>query len=466
MNKQIRIVSAVIIGLFVVLTINIAYIVLVQGPDLATHQANTRAVESEANIQRGRIVTADGKIVADSRLVKGRYERVYPMGGFAAQTIGYSSTRYHKSGLEKTYNEYLLGKERVGFIEDLVRKFKRPDKRGNTVTLTIDSRLQTVAEQGLAGKKGAAVAIDPKTGAILAMASSPGFDPNLIDKDWKAISSNPDAPLVNRAAEGAYPPGSTFKIVTSAAALEEGLYKPDDLLNGNDSFKVMGTTVRNLDGRSYGEISFTDALKFSVNTVFAQIGLKLGANRLFQYASLFGFNEDISFDVPVKRSRIKRASAMDDVDVAWTAIGQAKTVATAFEMALATSVIANEGVMMQPYLMSKITDPNGQVIRHTAPEQIDQVIKPGTAATLTDMMVAVTDEGYGEVVKIPGVRVASKTGTAETGIEGETHGWFVAFAPADGSGIAIAVIVEKGGTGGGSAGPIAKAVLDEFLKNK
>ncbi len=466
MNRQIRIVTAVIIGLFIVLTINIAHIVLVQGPELSTHQGNTRALEAEAGIQRGRIVTADGKTIADSRLVKGRYERLYPLGGLAAQTVGYSSTRYNKSGLEKTYNEYLLGKEQAGFIEDLVRKFKRPDKRGDSVTLTIDSRLQAVAEQGLAGKKGAAVAIDPKTGAVLAMASSPGFDPNLIDKNWLSISSNPDAPLVNRATEGAYAPGSTFKIITSAAALEEGLYKPDDLLNGDDSFKVMGTTVRNLNGRSYGEITFVDALKFSVNTVFAQIGLKLGANRLFQYASLFGFNEDIRFDIPVKRSRVKRAGAMDNVDVAWTAIGQAKTVATAFEMALATGTIANEGIMMQPYLVSEINDPNGQVIRHTAPGQIDQVIKPATAATLTDMMVAVTDEGYGDVVKTPGVRVASKTGTAETGIAGETHGWFVAFAPADNSGIAIAVIVEKGGTGGGSAGPIVKALLDEFLKNK
>jgi peptidoglycan glycosyltransferase len=466
MNRQIRVISAVIIGLFVVLTVNIAYIVLAQGQELSTHQGNTRALEAEAVIKRGQIVTADGKVLADSQLVKGRYKRVYPLGSLASQTVGYSSARYNKSGLEKSYNEYLLGKEKVTFIEDLARKFKRPDKRGNTVTITLDSRLQAVAEQGLAGKKGAAVAIDPQTGAVLAIASSPGFDPNLIEKDWREISSNPDAPLVNRATEGAYPPGSTFKIITSAAALEEGLYGPYDMLDGNDSFEVMGTSVRNLDGKSWGEISFTDALKYSVNTVFAQIGLKLGAERLFQYASLFGFNEDVSFDIPVKRSRVKRAIAMDEVDLAWTAIGQAKTVATAFEMALATGTIANEGIMMQPYLVSDITDPNGQVLLRRTPDPIAQVIKPATAKTLTNMMVAVTDEGYGEVARIPGVRVATKTGTAETGIKGETHGWFVAFAPADNSGIAIAVIVEKGGTGGGSAGPIAKAMMEEFLKNK
>lgn len=466
MNQQIRIVGAIVVCLFVILTGNIAYVVMVQGPELATNQLNTRAVEAESGIKRGRIVSADGLVFADSRLKKGRYERFYPLGSMASQTIGYSSYRYNRSGLEKTYNDFLLGQERASFIDELTHKFKRPDKRGDTVKLTIDSRLQTVAEQGLAGKKGAIVALDPQTGAILAIASSPGFDPNTIDKNWKAISSDPDAPLVNRATEGAYPPGSTFKIITSAAALEEGLYAPDDKINGNDGFEVMGTTVRNLDGKSYGNISFTQALEFSVNTVFAQIGLKLGADRLFQYASRFGFNEDTPFDIPVKRSRVKRASAMDKVDVAWTAIGQAKTVATAFEMAMATGAIANEGLLMQPYLVADITDPNNEVVKHTIPQQLNQAIKADTATTLTNMMVGVTDEGFGGVVATPGVRVASKTGTAETGIPGETHGWFVTFAPADNAGIAIAVIVEKGGTGGGSAGPIAKAVLDEFLKNK
>lgn len=466
MNQQIRIVGAIIVGLFIILTGNIAYIVLAQGPELASHQSNTRAIEAEAGIKRGQILTADGKILADSKLINGRYERIYPLGAMASQTIGYTSYRYNRSGIEKTYNEYLLGQERASFIDDLIRKFKRPDNRGNTIQLTIDTRLQTIAEQGLAGKKGAAVALDPQTGAILAIASSPGFDPNLIDKNWQAISSDPDSPLVNRATEGAYPPGSTFKIVTSAAALEEGLYSPYDKINGNDGFEVMGTTVRNLNGTSYGDITFTEALEFSVNTVFAQIGLKLGANRLFQYASRFGFNEDISFDVPVKRSRVKRAGAMDQVDVAWTAIGQAKTVATAFEMAMTTGAIANEGLMMQPYLVADIIDPNKEVIKHTVPEQINQAIKADTAAALTNMMVGVTNEGYGDVVQIPEVRVASKTGTAETGIAGETHGWFVAFAPADNAGIAVAVVVEKGGTGGGSAGPIVKALLDEFLKNK
>lgn len=466
MNRQIRIVGAILVCFFVLLTGNIAYIVIVQGPELATDQGNTRAIQEEAGIKRGQIKTADGIVLADSKLDNGRYERFYPQGAMASQTLGYSSYRFNQSGLEKTYNEYLLGRERTSYIDDLIHKFKRPDKRGDTVILTIDSRLQAIVEQGLAGKKGAAVAIDPQTGAILAMASSPGFDPNLIDKDWKVISADPNAPLVNRATEGAYPPGSTFKIITSAAALEEGLYSPDDKINGDDGFEVMGTTVRNLDGKSYGDVSFTEALEFSVNTVFAQIGLKLGANRLFQYASRFGFNEDIPFDVPVKRSRVKRAGAMDEVDVAWTAIGQAKTVATAFEMAMTTGAIANEGLMMQPYLVSDIIDPNNEVVKHTIPTQINQSIQADTAATLTNMMVGVTDEGYGGVVQTPGVRVASKTGTAETGIAGETHGWFVTFAPADNAGIAIAVIVEKGGTGGGAAGPIAKALLDEFLKNK
>ncbi len=466
MNRQIRVVGSIFIGFFVLLIINVSYIIIIQGPDLALHQGNTRAIEAETGTERGQILTADGKVLAASKKIKGKYERVYPLGNLASQTVGYSSYRYNKSGLEKTYNDYLLGKEKVSFIEDLLRKFKRPEKKGNSITITIDSRLQALAEQALGGRKGAAVAIDPKTGAVLALASSPGFDPNLIDKQWAEISADPDAPLVNRATEGAYPPGSTFKVITSAAALEEGLYRPDDTFNGDDSFQVMGTTVRNLNGKSYGTITFTDALKFSVNTVFAQIGLKLGADRLFQYASKFGFNTDTAFDLPVKPSRLKRPSAMDQVDVAWSAIGQAKTVATAFEMALVTATIANEGVMMKPYLVSEITDPRGQIIKNTSPEQVDQVIKAGTARTLTDMMVAVTEDGFGDAVKIEGVRVASKTGTAETGVQGETHGWFVAFAPADNPNIAVAVIIEKGGTGGGSAGPVARTLIEGALKSK
>lgn len=466
MNRQIRVFSGVIIGLFIIIALNITYIIVVQGPNLAAHQGNTRAVQEELSVRRGRIISADGVVLAESEKSNGRYVRRYPLGSLASQTIGYSSYRYNKSGLEKAYNDYLLGKERLSFLDDLTRKFKRPAKNGNNVFITLDTRLQQIAEQGLAGRKGAVVALDPQTGAVLAAASSPGFDLNAIDADWQSISADPDSPLVNRAFESAYPPGSTFKIVTSAAALDEDLYRPEDTFNGNDSFEIMGTTVRNLDGKSYGTITFADALKYSVNTVFAQIGLKLGAQRLFMYASKFGFNEDIDFDLPVKGSRLKRASAMDQVDVAWSAIGQSKTVATAFQMALVTATIANDGAMMQPYLVTKIVDPAGSVVRQADPAQVDQVIKSGTAATLTSMMIGVTDEGTGSIVQIPGVQVASKTGTAETGVPGETHGWFVAFAPADNPQIAVAMIVEKGGTGSGSAGPTVKALIEAALKNR
>jgi peptidoglycan glycosyltransferase len=466
MNAQIRVVAAVFIFLFVLLTANTSYIILFQGKDLATAQGNTRALEAELNTRRGAIQTADGVILADSKDTPKGYERTYPQGSLASHIIGYSSHRYNKSGLEKEYNSYLLGIESATFVEDLIRKFKRPDKQGGSLTLTLESSLQKIAETQLAGKKGAVVAIDPATGAVLAMASSPSYDPNTIDKEWAAISADQDAPLVNRATESAYPPGSTFKIITSAAALEERLYKPEDTFDGVGELDVMGTTVRNLDGKDWGTVTFKEALEYSVNTVFATIGLKLGADQLFQYASRFGFNESLDFDLPVKISRVKRANAMDDVDVAWTAIGQAKTVATPLEMALATAAIANDGIMMRPYIVREIKDARGQVILTGDPAQENQVIKAETANTLTDMMVGVTEEGFGGVVNMPGVRVASKTGTAETGVAGETHGWFVAFAPADNPQIAIAVIVEKGGTGGGSAGPIVRALLEEALKTK
>lgn len=465
MNKQIRVITLVFIGLFVLLVLNISYIVVFQGKSLASDPGNTRAAEAERSTKRGQITSADGVVLATSQPTGGHYKRVYPQGALAAQLIGYSSYRYHTSGLEKSYDDYLLGTNSSGFLEDLVRKFQQPDKTGGSLKLTLDTQLQTIAEQGLAGRKGAVVALDPKTGAVLAMASSPSFDLNTVDKSWATISADPNAPLVNRATEGAYAPGSSFKIVTAAAALEEGIYRPSDTFDDTGSFEVMGTTIKNLNDRVFGRVTFKEALEFSVNAVFAQIGLKLGANRLFQYASKFGFNTDISFDVPVRTSRIKRPSAMDDVDVAWTAIGQAKTVTNPFEMALATAAIANDGVSMNPYVVSEIRDAKGTVIRQASSSQREQAVSAQTATTLTDMMVGVTQEGFGDVVNIPGIKVASKTGTAETGIPGQTHGWFVAFAPADNPQIAIAVIVENGGTGSGSAGPIVRTLLDKALKS-
>ncbi len=465
MNRQIRVITLVFLGMFALLVLNVSYIVLFQGKDLASNPANTRAAETARTTERGQITSADGIVLATSRKVGNHYERQYPQGAMAAQLIGYSSYRYHNSGLEKTYDDYLLGTDSAGFITDLTRKFKRPEKRGGSLTLTLDTRLQKVAEAGLAGQKGAVVALDPKTGAVLAMASSPSFDLNEVDSSWTVITADANAPLVNRATEGAYAPGSTFKIITAGAALEEGIYRPTDTFDDTGSLEVMGTTVKNLNDRVFGRVTFKEALEFSVNTVFAQVGLKLGANRLFQYASKFGFNTEIPFDIPVKISRVKRPSAMDEVDVAWTAIGQAKTVTNPFEMALATAAIANDGVSMNPYVVSLIKDAKGMVVRTAGTSEREQAISAPAAATLTDMMVGVTQEGFGSVVNIPGIRVASKTGTAETGIPGQTHGWFVAFAPADNPQIAIAVIVENGGTGSGSAGPIVRALLDEALKS-
>lgn len=463
MNRQIRVVTLIFTAMFVVLVLNVSYIVVFQGGDLASRQGNTRAAEAERTTARGAITSADGVVLASNKQVGDHYERIYPQGSMAAQLIGYSSYRYNKSGLEKTYNSYLLGTDSAGFLEDLARKFKRPEKKGDSLKLTLDARLQQIAEQQLAGKRGAVVALDPRTGAVLAMASSPTFDLNEVDKSWAAISSDPGSPLVNRATEGAYAPGSTFKIITASAALEEGLYRPTDTFHDSGSLEVMGTTVKNLNDRSYGDVTFKQALEFSVNTVFAQIGLKLGAGRLFQYASKFGFNTEVPFDVPLRISRVKRPNAMDDVDVAWTAIGQAKTVTDPFEMALATAAIANDGISMNPYVVEEIRDAKGIVVKQASSSQREQVISAQTAATMTDMMVGVTQEGFGDVVNIPGVRVASKTGTAETGVAGQTHGWFVAFAPADNPKIAIAVIVENGGTGSGSAGPIVRALLDRSL---
>lgn len=467
MNGEIRRVTTIFIVLFVILVLNLTYLKVVAGPAIASDPANTRAVEEELTIARGKMRTSDGVLLAESTRTNGCYRRSYPQGDLAAHLIGYASFKYQKSGLEESYNDYLLGKESgAPFVEELIEQFKKPQRRGNDLTLTIDSRLQRAAQGALEGKKGAVVVLDPKTGAVLAMASSPTFTPQRIDTDWKTIKEDENAPLLNRATQSIYPPGSSFKIITSAAALDEQLFTPDSRFTDAGPLEVMGTKVQNYGGTTWGEVTFRQALEHSINTVFAQIGLKLGAARLVEYAERFGFLTDVPFDLTVKQSHIQKARAMDDVAVAWSAIGQAEVAATPLEMALATATIANGGAMMKPFLVKEVKSPTGGVLKQLGNEQFRQVISGQTARTLTDMMVGVVENGTGGVVQTSGVRVAAKTGTAETGVAGVTHGWFVCFAPADDPQIAIAVVVEQGGTGAESAGPIAKTLLDTAIEHR
>lgn len=466
MNRQIQIVTSIFIVLFAILVLNLTYIKVIAGPSLAANPANTRAVEEELTIARGKIITSDGVVLAESRKTDSRYTRSYPAGNLAAHVVGYSSYKYQKSGLEEKFNSYLLGKQSgASFVEELMQQFNKPEKRGNNLILTIDSRLQKAAQSNLEGKKGAVVILDPKTGAVLAMAANPTYDPNRIEADWQNITRDENAPLVNRATEGRYPPGSSFKIITAAAALEEQVVDPDTSFTDTGSIEVMGVKLRNYGGTAWGQVNFRKGFEQSINTVFAQVGLKLGAEKLVEYAKKFGFNTDIPFELPLRSSYIQRARAMDDVALASSAFGQAKVIATPMEMALATATIANNGAMMKPFVVKEIQSPDGEVLKQFGNEQFREVISADTVRTLTDLMVGVVESGTGGVVQTSGMQVAAKTGTAETGIPGQTHAWFISFAPADDAEIAIAVVVEKGGTGAAAAGPIAKNLLDTAIEN-
>ncbi len=460
MNKQIKTVTTIFIILFCILIGNVSYIILVRGPTLASHQANTRVTEKELNAERGEIITSDDVVLATSKRAGSRYKRTYPEGQLAAHIVGYSSSKYEKAGIEKAYNDTLLGYTNLSFIEDLIKKFEKDNTKGNSVILTIDSKLQKQAEEDLSGKTGAVVALDPKTGAVLAMASSPSFNPSEIDEKWKVIEDRPDAPLVNRAIQGSYPPGSSFKIITTSAAIEEQLYTPDDTFYDEGIYEVLGTTIRNYGDRTFGEVTFRDALEMSINTVFAQIGLTIGADRLVEFSNRFGFNKKTDFDLPVKESSIPNPRSMDEVDVAWSAIGQAKVLVTPLEMAMATATIANNGALMQPYVVEEIRNPKGQIIKQYGNEKIRDAISAQTAETVSYMMVGVVEDGTGAVIQMDEYQVGAKTGTAEIGTQGETHAWFVAFAPANDPVIAVAVIVEKGGRGGEAAGPIARRIVE------
>jgi peptidoglycan glycosyltransferase len=331
--------------------------------------------------------------------------------------------------------------------------------------------LQRAATEALGGRKGAVVALDPKTGAVLAMVTHPTFDPNVAvpmdDRDtraaWDALNADPGQPLFNRATSGLYPPGSSFKVVVAAAALDVGVVTPETVFDCAGKLAVQGYTIYDFGRKSHGNLSFAQAVVVSCNIAFAQVGLRLGAEALVQYAEAFGFNGPIPFDLPTAASKIQSADTMDQVALAAASFGQGQDLATPLQMALVAATIANGGAMMKPYLVNQIQDYNGKIIEQFGSKKLKQVVRKETADTLTGIMIDVVKDGTGKAARIEGIRVAGKTGTAE--VEGqEPHAWFICFAPADDPSIAIAVIVENGGEGGRTAAPVARQVLEEALR--
>jgi peptidoglycan glycosyltransferase len=345
---------------------------------------------------------------------------------------------------------------------------------GNDVVLTIDSRIQKAAQKALSGHRGAVVAIDPSTGAVLALASSPTFDPATVEARWTTLSGAKDSPLLDRAISSLYPPGSTFKVVTLTKVISSGVAGPTTVLPAPSVLKIGGGRVTNFEGAGYGSATLQQATRSSINTVYAQLGVQLGPQRLVEQARGFGFDADVPFELNVRPSLMPAPETMTTWETAWAAVGQPVganavkgPVVTALQMAMVASGVANGGSVMRPYLVQRVADPAGATVSATSPRELTRATDPATADTVRKLMVDVVKNGSGARAAISGVTLAGKTGTAEVGKSVATNAWFIAFGPA-GSGskprIAMAIVLENAGVGGRVAAPAARQVLLAALK--
>jgi peptidoglycan glycosyltransferase len=480
-NTPARRLYILITALFAVLVFATAWWSIGRPESLRDNTENKRALLEQQRIHRGTIRASDGTVLARSVKVRGGiYTRRYTdADADASQTIGYSYTNLGQVGLEKSRNAELVGE--TSGIESFVDQVLGKAQEGNDVITTLDLDAQRVALQQLGGRKGAVVAIEPDTGKVRVMASVPGFDANSVrdPKTYRRLNRDPDSPLFNRATQASYPPGSTFKVVTAAAALDSGQYTPDSVINGDSPKVVSGVPLANDDDVSYGDITLTTALTHSVNTVFAQIGEDLGKATMAKYMKRFGFDAKPPLDYPadqmlasgeydLKTGRLLPVTS-PRVDVGRMAIGQDKLQVTPLQMATVAATVANDGVRVAPRLTDRIVDPDGRVVERIKPQEEQRVMSVKSARELGEMMQNVVREGTGTAAALSGIDVAGKTGTAQIDPDRNiTQPWFIAYAPADHPKMAIAVTVERseGGFGGTVAAPIAKAVLESLLGNE
>lgn len=480
MIRSVRRVGAVLLVLVLALMVNLTWLQYVDSQDLRNAPGNNRNLLREYSRQRGPILVGSTQVArsvpTDDQL---KYQREYANGPRYAPITGFYSLVYGATGLERTENSVLAGSDDRFFVDRLAQLFAGRAPQGGAVRVTIDAQAQKAAYDGLAGRTGAVVAIDPSTGAILALASSPSFDPNLLSShDTAAIRSayakyndDPAKPMLNRPLVMTLPPGSTFKLVTAAAALESGKYSPQTVVPGPAELKLPQTDhkLKNWTGSSCGaddKTTLANALAVSCNTAFAAIGMDLGAQALQEQAEKFGFNT--SFQVPLRAATSKFPTDLDGAQTAMAAIGQYDVTASALQMAMVGAAIGNGGTLMSPYLVSQVLAPDLSVLDQSEPQVVDQAMTPANATTLLSMMETVVDSGTGNKAQIPGVRVGGKTGTAQSGTDAKPHAWFVGVAPIEAPQVAVAVVLQNGGgapevSGNTLAAPIAKAVMEAVL---
>jgi len=487
MNGPIRHLAAVIFTAFAVLVGAVTFLQVIRGPEYRDDPRNLRVATGRTGRERGTIITTDGVLVARSTADPDDpqvFTRTYPEGAAYAHVVGYATLIFGVTGLEASQSAALVS-DRDATISGVLNAVVGGDLRPRGLRLTIVNDLQQAAISALGDQRGAVVAIDPATGAILAMVSSPRFDPAVLQgrnagPSGGTLETDPDEPLRNRAIDATYAPGSTFKIVTAAAALEAGIAGGGTTFPDPLELALPGSTatIRNYDRGlcAHGDtVTLTQAFVSSCNTTFGALGLEVGAEQLVAIAEAFGFNETIPFDLPTLRSAIPSAAAFDNdlPGLAQSAIGQRDVRASPLQMALVAAAVANDGEIMEPFLVDEVFNSDGEIESESIPAVWRRAISPATAAALADLMEKAVAAGTGGRAQIPGVRIAGKTGTAEVPDQAP-DAWFVGFGPVEPDEgqpqIVVAVVVEGGGTlgdrgtGGSVAAPIGRAVMEAFLR--
>jgi peptidoglycan glycosyltransferase len=487
MNPQLARVARVAMGLIVVLIAATTYWQTLARPGLAARQDNEIQRVAEFEVKRGLILGPSrvlARNVPEKRSGKTYYLRRYPQGALTAAVVGYSTISRSRAGLEKSMNGDLTGTDRAlsDLVDQQLDELSGKPIVGDTVVTTLDLRAQRVALDALGSNCGAVAALDPRTGKLLVMASSPTYNPNLVENHFEKIDNvtancRPAAPLINRATQGLYAPGSTFKVVTTSAALESNRFTPDSTFYDPGYCTVYGKRVNNFDTSSpFGNVTLAQGLQHSVNSVFCNIGKALGAKRILDQAKKFGFYERPPLETPdgerypsglYRNHELWYPARDQDVDAGRMAFGQERMLVTPLQMAMVAAGIGNAGIVMRPWVVEKIVSPQGKTVSRTRPERLDRAVGPVHAKQIEDMMVSVVQAGTGTAAQISGFRIGGKTGTAETGRPGVNTTWFIAFAGREGQRpeVAIAVALEnQTSTGGETAAPIAREVMEAILR--
>ena len=473
MNRQIAQLFGLAAVLFALLVAFTSRWTVFEAKSLEDKTANRRPLIEEQRIPRGLIVARDGSVLAKS-VGKGRgksrvYTRDYPPGPLFSHAVGYSFIERGRSGLEKSRNDALAGEEDE--FQSVLSELEDERREGKDLVTNLDPDGQRTAIQALGGQNGSIVAIEPRTGRVRVMVSVPDFNPNEIPDRFTQLNRAEGSPLLNRATQARYPPGSTFKVVTAAAALDTGKFSPSSVLDGRSPQTIGGVPLANSGGQSFGAVSLTDALTNSVNTVWGQVGQQLGPKTMYDYMERFGFNRKPSLDYPPEQMDASgvfdsgRILTDDDpVDIGRVAIGQERLQVTPLQMAMVAAAVGNKGRLMKPRLTDRVVAKDGRVTDRIEPDLQSRVMSPKAADELGQMMSRVVEEGSGTAGALSGIKVAGKTGTAEVDGGASNQAWFIAFAPVDEPRMAIAVTVERtSGQGGTAAAPLAKQVLQELL---